>query len=398
MNSKMQNKSFLILTFSVVILCFGIFLHRKPRVQNKFLFSCSNQQTGLTSENDTVYKIDLDMEKEEFIPLSSIFKRVKTIILETGIDCAIGIVSDLQVFDGCIYILDQGLAKSLFVFDMQGRFIRKIGNLGRGPGEYNIIRDFTIDAENKFIFLQDQGTLIHKYHLDGTYVHSFTIQIPSSNSYFIQSYNGRLYSSITPSKNIQTQDDYMLFEIDPNDGKIISRSLPIKLNKGWTKAIFTGNFFMSRLNNPPRYTQLFMDHVVSLDEEISTYIKLMSRYLVTERDLENLQQTSSTNAVSTNVMGNEFEYFQRNSKIWNVHSFIENNDFIIFNYIFGGVLNIFTVVFHKETRAVKITNNIINDLVFNSKRNMFGLIKFSDMQGAYEVIPTFVIDRFLEFI
>ena len=37
----------------------------------------------------------------------------------------IGGISELQVFDGCIYLLDNFVANGLFVFDMEGRFIRK---------------------------------------------------------------------------------------------------------------------------------------------------------------------------------------------------------------------------------------------------------------------------------
>jgi hypothetical protein len=100
-----------------------------------FLFACSNQQTELRSD-EVCYTIDLDGKKETSIPFSSIFKNVQTIILEAGKDCLIGSLDELQIFDGRIYILDKHIAKSLFVFDMEGRFIRKIGSLGRGPGEF----------------------------------------------------------------------------------------------------------------------------------------------------------------------------------------------------------------------------------------------------------------------
>ena len=108
-----------------------------------FFTSCVVNQTqqDLTFDGD-FYTIDLDEEKVESIPLTSIFKDVRTIILETREDCLIGRIESLQVFDERIYILDSRKAKSLFVFDMEGKFIQKIGSYGNGPGEYNEPLDF----------------------------------------------------------------------------------------------------------------------------------------------------------------------------------------------------------------------------------------------------------------
>ena len=351
--------------------------------------SCSNRQSTI-SLNEAAYVIDLDENQEVFIPYSSIFKNVQTIILETGEDCMIGNITEFQVFDGCIYILDESVAKSLFVFDMEGRFIRKIGSLGNGPGEYIKINDFTVDTENGFIFLCDYANRVHKYQLDGTYIHSITIGMPRANTNFIQYYKGILYASVfawDPAEN-----DYMLLGIDPNDGKILSRALPLKYNKGWAELIFTGHsFFTSRMNSPPRYAQLFMDEIVSIGDDISPYIQLKSKNLVTEKDLENLPKD--------NDFAKMLESFRGSSKIWNVHSFIENDDFILFKYTCGYLGSSYTVVFHKETQTVKITKYLGNDMILEQDHDTwFVNFRFADMQGAYEIIPTFMMSRFMESI
>jgi len=356
-----------------------------------FLLSCSGKQKESIQFNNAQYIINLDEAKEISIPYSTILKNVRTIILETNKDCMIGTVTEFQVFDGYIYILDASIAKSMFVFSIDGKFIRKIGRLGNGPGEYISVKDFTIDTENRFIFLQDQGTLVHKYKLDGTFVNSVRIQEPRSNSYFIQSYNGRLFSSIK-TWEVQ-QDDYMLLEVDPEDGKILSRSLPVKYNKGWIKPHFTENFFKSRLNNPPRYSQLFMDYIMSLDKGITPFIELKSKNLVTENDIRNLPD-------GKNLMENLMP-FQGTSKIWDVHCFIESDAFILFKYK-SGFFDSFTVVFHKETGSVKIAKNFTNDLILRQHNDInpaiTGIFKFSDKKGAYEIVPPFMIKTFLKSI
>ena len=356
-------------------------------------FSCSNRQTTKFSD-EALYIIDLDGNKEESIPYSSIFQKVQTIILETGEDCMIGSVDELQVFNGYIYILDRHIAKSLFVFDMEGRFIRKIGSLGSGPGEYIRVTDFTLDTENSVIFMLDYGTRVHKYCLDGTYIHSITLQIPRANSRFIQYYKGILFASVLAWE--PAKDDYMLLGIDPNDGKILSQHLPLKYNKGWSESVSSNrSFFMSRLNSHPKYAQLFMDCIVSLDEEVSPYIEIKSKNLVTEKDIENIPNEDPD-------IFKMLSHFQGSLKIWEVHDLIENDDFIIFNYCSGLFNNYFTVVFHKKTTTVKIVNKLSNDLILrqvdNNKIVRPTQFKFSDMQGVYEIILPYRLERFQQSI
>ena len=192
-------------------------------------FSCVSRQTNTLSDilGDARYTIDLDVNKEACIPYSSVFKNVKTIILENNKDGLIGRIHELQVFNGCFYILDKTIAKSLFVFNKDGRFIRKIGRMGQGPGEYFVLDDFTLDTENGVIFVLDFNSFIHKYRLDGTYIHSIDVrdQIPQTNVYFIQFHNNRLYASVLAQRET-TQDDFMLLKWIQTMGKYFHNHYP----------------------------------------------------------------------------------------------------------------------------------------------------------------------------
>ena len=354
-----------------------------------FLISCTSKQSQQKSLflDGKCYVIDLDDKREESIPLSSIFNHVRTIILENGDDCLIGNINDLQVFDGNIYILDSRKAKSLFVFDMEGKFIQKIGGIGNGPGEYLEPNDFTLDRENRIIYLCDLRNRIHKYQLNGTFINTITINTPNSakgtpnsKAIFIQYYNGRLYSSqIWWDKS---DDNYMLLEIDPSDGKILSSSLPVKYNKGWNELYFSGysRFFMSRANNPPRYNQMFMDYIVSIGKEITPYIELKSKYLTTESDIEDFRGKDGLPVNTMNVI--------RSPKIFNVNCFIENDDFIRFR-LGMQLSSLFTVVFYKKTGEVKLANYLRNDLIYKQdQKSALGGFVFADAKGAYEILDT----------
>jgi len=344
-----------------------------------FLFfpSCSLKKTQQKLPLDgKYYTIDLDIKKESSIPLSSLFKNVRTIILETNKDCLIGRVNGLQVFDGYIYIFDSSKAKSLFVFDLEGRFIRKIGSLGRGPGEYVEIHDFTLDTENRIIFLCDALNRIQKYQLDGTYIHTINIQAPNSKAGFIQFYHGSLYSSQLWWN--KSNDNFMLLEVDPNDGKILSRSLPVQYNKGWNENFSDplSRVFMSRANNPPRYNQMFMDYIVSIGKEITPYIELKSKYLTTETDVESFRGEDGRTVNSLNLLNS--------SKLFNVHCYIENDDFICFRI---SSKSSFVVIYDKKTSNVKLANYLSNDFVYKQDtKGMFSRFVFADEKGAYSIL------------
>ena len=347
-----------------------------------FLMSCSTRQAEQSDLplNGDRYIIDLDVERDTSIPLSSLFKNVRTIVLETGDSYLIGSLDDLQVFDGYIYILDSRKAKSLFVFDMEGRFIRKIGRVGNGPGEYSEIKDFTLDTKNGFIFLLGAVNRVLKYQLDGTYVYTISIQEPNTISNFIQFYDGKLYS-YSFGKN-QSLNDYMLLETDPEDGKVLSRSLPVKYNKGWTEPFFYGHsrFFMSRTNNPPRYNQMFMDYIVSIGKEITPYIELKSKYLTTEKNIEDFRSDGAIRVNSGNILNSK--------RIFNVNCFVENDNFINFRCGINPASS-FAVILNKKTEEVKLVNYLSNDLIYKQDRKGgLGRFVFADEKGAYDILDT----------
>ena len=358
-----------------------------------YSFSFCSVEQKKSSQIESKYSINLDEKKEVSISYSTYFKNATPIILETNKDCLIGNITELKIFDGYVYILDAQSAKSLFVFDLDGRFIRKIGSLGNGPGEYTQLSNFTLDMENRFIYLLDYFKHLHKYHLDGTFVKTITPKVQNNNIIHIQYYNKRLYMRTIGYK--PTASDCMLMEADPDNGDILSKSLPLKYNKGWAELIFMGNsFFMPKLNDPPLFTQMFMDHIVSIGEYITPYIEIKSKNLVTDKDISNITEVSG----GRDIFQRFNTYLRENSKIFNINNYVENDEFIFFMYQ-QGLMNINVVIVNKKTESVVLTQNFINDLIFkNDENHYFDGFKFSDTKGAYEILQTRSIVNFLESI
>lgn len=134
------------------------------------IISCSSRSS--VSQIDGVVTIDVPAYKNDSTQMPSISQLFDTvnIVLETGgIETLIGgTILDIKICCDTLIIFSDNVFQ---LFDMNGRFIRKIDRLGRGPGEYtNIIRHFEVDEEQHHIIVFDRGSGFKRYTLSGKFV------------------------------------------------------------------------------------------------------------------------------------------------------------------------------------------------------------------------------------
>ena len=108
------------------------------------MFSCSQNNTECNVNEIT---INVSETSNDAALLTDVFEVDDLIQLESSPECIISSIKRIQYFKGCYYILDKSRQKCVLVFDLQGHFIRKIGALGHGKGEYATIEDFAVDEE-----------------------------------------------------------------------------------------------------------------------------------------------------------------------------------------------------------------------------------------------------------
>lgn len=107
-----------------------------------FLLLGCNKRTITKS---TIKTIAPDIENINNEAISSRIKSLdKVIVLETKPECLISKINKIEVCGNCIYILDIEL-KTVFIFSLDGNFLYKIHNIGRGPGEFLSITDMTVN-------------------------------------------------------------------------------------------------------------------------------------------------------------------------------------------------------------------------------------------------------------
>lgn len=122
--------------------------------------SCGRKGTDNTVKPDSVIEIDLLSEPESVITgLSDIAENIEYIPLQTTENSLIDAftLKILNVGDR-IYIQNGGMAGEILCFDINGKFLFKISNEGRGPEEYDFISDFDVSSDNKILTILSGST------------------------------------------------------------------------------------------------------------------------------------------------------------------------------------------------------------------------------------------------
>ncbi len=129
-------------------------------INNKDNNNYNNKDNNNISTSTILQKINLEDVKlndelNDKLKLSERIDSAWYIKLETSEDCLFGEIDQIEIFDNSIFILDCSNAMSLLEFDLEGRFLRKFGKIGKGPGEYIKPMNFSIDKQGKKILVFD---------------------------------------------------------------------------------------------------------------------------------------------------------------------------------------------------------------------------------------------------
>lgn len=121
------------------------------------------------TNNYNTKSIVVDFDKAtDYMELTEYFES-QIVLLEKNEKCLIGEINKVISAKGKLFVLDESVAESLYIFDQSGRFIRKIGDKGKGFGEYLYIESF--DVVNDYIYLLsglDQKLIV--YDFDGNVI------------------------------------------------------------------------------------------------------------------------------------------------------------------------------------------------------------------------------------
>ena len=346
-----------------------------------------------TTDYSDFFVVDFDKtEVRDTLSLSFFFKSAVCVRLDDENDKSlIGSIDKLVVFNEKLYVLDGQIAKGLFVFDWDGRFIRKIGSLGQGPGEYINIRDFTLNTDNNEIIILDNHKILF-FNFDGNFLKSFFIVKENNLILTFQYYNGLLYSCVFPLSE-KKENDYLLQSINKDDGSVVSRFLKTdEHNKGFNGAFKGADYFIPKLDPPYLFRHMFMDTIFSITEKgLSPYIALKSKDFVTEKDIV-ISRNKSPLSVIEFVTG-----LKNKNRIYRIFNFFETDDYFHFRYTRGAESK--SIIFNRKDMQVQTVGNLRNDLIYKTEQpSAPPRFAFYDKKGVYEIVEGRKLYDFLPFL
>jgi hypothetical protein len=293
--------------------------------------------------------IDPDKDPETKFLLTELSSDIKYLKLETRPECMLDQIMKVLVDNNLVFVHSHSNpAGHLFIFSNSGKFIRQIGKQGRGPGEYSSVHDFTIDRENKKIYLIDSMGKLFVYDYSGKCLKTEKIvSEPSGITY----YNKHLFM-------VQSWPTYFLnkgfavtirdLEQNKPDLKLINRKY-IKFDKQIQDVVYNSNFWFSSNNQGS----------VSLIEakfdtlyHISTDGKIEPRYLF---DL--------TNKTPQNLFFVQ-EYDDALTKYSSYSLIIETDNYIILRILHRSQFYLY--FFNKNTgKLLKQNTNMLKQNIYN---------------------------------
>jgi hypothetical protein len=145
---------------------------------------------------------------------SQVIDTIKFIPLETNDNNMIGSVSKIIKYDDKYIIMDNKMAKKLYVFDKEGKFLYSIGRSGKGPGEYSRLMDFTVDEKEGCLYLIDDRIKIIKTKMDGTLIFEKKVPQEYNDIKDIIAHKGLIF--VSSAYGISNQKKYHIVQLDKN--------------------------------------------------------------------------------------------------------------------------------------------------------------------------------------
>jgi hypothetical protein len=151
-------------------------------------------QTEENALSGPPYHVSLEtpLKNQAPIDLSEIGGSINYIPLETSQNTLVGSIIKGIITDSLIFL--ETYPYKLMAFDHSGRFVRNYGNVGRGPGEFIQIMDFTVSPDRSKVYIMDRGATRLAYDIGGDFLHATKV-----NAYYFIPYNDTLFVYHVPN-------------------------------------------------------------------------------------------------------------------------------------------------------------------------------------------------------
>ncbi len=276
-----------------------------------YLFFCAQQQNiWVPALRELSVNLNDEIKSVQFSEL--VREAAKFIFLETNETCLIGKIDKVIFTEKYIYILDTFISEAVFIFDKEGKFVKKLASQGEGPNEY--IRPMDIVVEEEKVWILDNGRTIKIFDFSGTKVDEIDLT----------TFSAIKFDSLKEAKVfafISGDIDDNLIIADKNGGKIGSY-FPY-LSRRVVRVIINP-IFKNYSDDKIIYRREFNDtlYAINSDGLLNPYIHinygeytLGKEFDVDNLSDENLKKYSLTLNYYENL-NNEYLVFSQNNDFW----------------------------------------------------------------------------------
>lgn len=238
------------------------------------LSSCKN----VTNENTCI----INMDTNEFIDIDieKILENSSFTPLEFNPEAALSGIIWFLPYGEAFYVIDRR-QKKLLHFDLQGRFVRKIGDVGQGPNEYVALRDVHV-SNNGYSFLTGTSqTRIIDYNNGGVLVKTTTYLEESSSSFGVHPQSGDFF--FTGWEHLKPR----IIKVDPVSRSVIDTFLTVN---GFAHSDMGHNFSISNTQNLLCFTSMDNQIYEITQDTVRTKYKL--DYRLGYPDYSDIEKTS----------------------------------------------------------------------------------------------------------
>lgn len=176
--------------------------------------SCNYLSNSAVADYSNVTQIQYDEKAENVIGIDKIVDSYSYVRLESGKSSLIGKIDQLLLCDSFIVVVDKRIAKSIFVFDYNGKFINRISRLGNGPGEYLLINHVAINDNNEVCILDNMKGRVTLFDISGKLISSHDLPFKSVKMEFLGNdnilFDVQDCSAISGNKRIVEKSCYVL--------------------------------------------------------------------------------------------------------------------------------------------------------------------------------------------
>ena len=158
------------LTTTIITALFCAACGTSPQNDSRALVLSDTKIIKIT--HDTPHPIRADNAR--IIGMDEMLDRVKSIdYIKLDSSEPVGVINKMIVTNDKIFILDAYVAQQIFVFSKMGKLLYRIKNKGRGPKEYQSIRDMQVDTIRNEILVNDALARSYLYFSadDGAFLH-----------------------------------------------------------------------------------------------------------------------------------------------------------------------------------------------------------------------------------